>query len=152
MSIAEFRNLGPEMRLRLIGHLIMAQHARLRRGDDMTGPVGLFQDGRHWSTETETFTSNILIPDDPRPTAVQAYHLRATPEQVLDGHPFLHIPVNDNNYFHLYEVEVFSAFGDQKAGDMITATTGSGYVITVPLTQEMIDDSSFVLIRYALSK
>lgn len=151
MTLHEFRLLSEAEQRQWVAGTIIAQHPRLRRGDDALGPVGLFLNGKTWGPENEIYADDQITPIGPRAFPCSARSLTASFDQLIGGHPFLDIPVKDENYLHMYQVEVRSAFGERVAGDKLTVIHNN-YPITIALTQEMIDDSTVVFIRCALSK
>lgn len=159
MTLDDFRALetaeGGSMAAQMdfVGRLISDQNPRLRRGADMTGPIITFCEGQI-PDEAER-TRSLFFPDQdvvhPLSTSVAAKSIRSTVKQVLEGHPFLELNVPDTaNYFHLYEVQVLSDLGKHSAGDVIPVVINK-HIVPVTLTQKMLDDTSYILIRIAFS-
>lgn len=159
MNLEEFRNLdNPEgdqnaARCDWVGHTIMGQHAWLRRGENLTGPIGRFKNGRSFTDADIQYADDHFTPIGVLPDNVQAFTIKATVDQVCDGHPWLNLgrDASEANYFHLYTVSLLHAFEGKKAGDLITMTY-NGQPFKIAITQQMIDESTYVLIRLALSK
>lgn len=159
MNLEEFRALDtPEgdqnaARCTWIGHMISGQLPWLRRGDDLTGPIGRFLKGRTFTDADIQYADDGFTPLGPHPETAQAFTIKATIDQVCDYHPWLDLGKGsvENNYFHLYTVELRHAFEGKRVGDTVNMTY-NGQPFKVAITQQMIDESTYVLIRLALSK
>lgn len=159
MNLEEFRALDtPEgdqnaARCAWVGHMIAGQLPWLRRGDDLTGPIGRFLKGRAFTDADVQYADDGFTVVGPQPPCSQAFTIKATIDQVCDYHPWLDLGKDsaENNYFHLYTVDLRHAFDTQRAGDLATMTY-RGEPFKVAITQQMIDESTYVLIRLALSK
>ena len=159
MNLEELRLLdSPEgdqnaARCTWVGHLIMSQMTWLRRGDDLAGPQGRFHKGRTFTDADCQYADDGFTVIGPSPACVPAFTIKATIEQICDFHPWLDLgqACSEHNYFHLHTVELRCAFDDKKAGDLVTMTY-HGMPFKVAITQQMIDESTYVLIRLALSK
>jgi hypothetical protein len=116
----------------------------------MVGPVGLFLHGR-------TFSASVYDDDftavDKGQQVVSAFKINATPDQICNFHPWLNLgdESSNYNYFHLFSVNVHHAFDNKQTGDLVTMTYRGGS-FQVLITQQMIDESSYVVIRLGLSK
>jgi hypothetical protein len=159
MNLENFRRLGtPDgdqngARCNLIANLIATQFKWLRRGDDMTGPVGLFKGGSA-QPPPGFYVNNVKYDDQRGFTAVTTQTVHATIDQIYAGHPWIKIvrQLDDANYFHMNTVDIVSIFGSKQAGEMVTVRViETRHVFEVPLTQEMIDSTSSIVIRLALS-
>ena len=153
MNLQEFRNLDDRGLKDWVGTcLILGQNPRLRRGDDLTTPVAAVANGRLASHDTDGVQT------------VQAITLRVDIQAVLDGHPWITLPeiAKEANYFHMYEVRVLSSFDRASkpaaVGDLIPVQqlqdweAIAGVKFKIPLTQELIDQFTYVTIRVAFSK
>jgi hypothetical protein len=159
MNLEEFRNLDSAegdqnaARCDVVGHLIAGQLPWLRRGVNMTGPIGRYLKGREFTDADYVYDSDGFTPLGTVPQVSPAFTIKATIDQIRDYHPWLDLGKEsaEGNYFHLYQVAVMNAFGDKQAGSEVIMTY-QGHPFKVTLTQNMIDESSYVLIRLALSK
>lgn len=145
MDIRTFLILSPEERMNWVENLVVAQNPRLRKGERMSGPVGVFQYGRTYVPRFETaedFTA-------PEVSTVQAkaYILN---EHNIDGHPMLDVEVDKYNYLHMYEVIPSCPLG-MNVGDIIKTSYGK-VKIDVVLTKELIEQHTVFIARFALSK
>jgi hypothetical protein len=159
MNLEEFRlldNLEGDQnaaRCEWVGHVIAGQSNWLRRGENLTGPIGRFHKGRTFTDADIQYADDQFTPIGVVPDTVQAFTIKATIEQVCDGHPWLNLgrDANDANYYHLYTVELRHAFGDLRVGDLVTMIY-HGQPFKIAITQQMIDETTYALIRLALSK
>ncbi len=146
MDIRTFLTLSTEERMDWVENLVVAQNPRLRKGERMTGPVGVYQFGRTYVPRFET-PEDFVAPDVGTVQA-KAYLLN---NDNIDGHPFLDIDVGSNNYLNLYEVVPSCIFGTSQVGDIIKTSYGR-IKVDVVLTQELMEQHTTFLARFALSK
>lgn len=135
-------------RLDYVAQVIIGQNPRLRRGDDMTGPVAAIRKGKQYS-------GSLATPDEgPQPKTISARAISVPPEQLFDFHPWLDVLAGD--FLHMYQVEIVNGFGDRKVGDRVRVKfdpnefEGGAYVY-IPLTQDMIDQTTRIVIRFGIS-
>ena len=150
MDIPTFMQLTDEERARWVEKLVMGQHGRLRVGERMEGPVGLFKHGRKFVPSSELTSAEEFLDPTIGLTTVMAKQYVLT-DATVDGHPHLDIDVGTNNYLHLYEVLHVCDLGDVKAGDVVKMHCGKAKV-NVEVTQQMIEDHSHFIFRMAFSK
>lgn len=145
MDIRTFLTLTAEERMVWVENLVLSQNPRLRKGERMIGPIGAY---KHGKTYVPTYTaSEMLTPDV---VTVQAKEYLLTDDNI-DGHPFLDIDVGGNNFLHMYEVKPRCALGEVQVGDVIKLTWCQAFV-NVTVTQQMIDEHTTFIARFALSK
>jgi len=148
VNLNDFRSWSTDERNTWAANLIMCQHPRLRRGDDMNGPVGVFKNGKEWSSAQDPDYDPLLFLNCG--ATITARSINATQQQFFDLHPWLDLGIETSNYLHIYCCEERSSFGDLAAGAMIPVQYADRK-IRIPLTQQMIDDSTSILIRFGLS-
>lgn len=141
MNLQEFRLLHtPEgdrhaAQVNWVANLILDQNPRLRRGDNMNGQSSMMLNGKF------TFGGNLVL-------CVR----RKISVHQLNGHPWIDLNVEDRNYLHMYKVALSSPFDDNQIGNSIPVSLENGDHIHVPLTQDMIDQTTSIHIVYGLSK
>lgn len=134
----------------IAANLILMQNPRLERGDDMEGPIGLFKDGRKAEPPPFDFAN-----DDPLgqhsggPVAITAQTVKLSVQQ-LTGHPWLDGSLA-GNYLHMYSIEERSPYGEKRAGETITVKYGERR-LQIGLTQSLIDEATYFLVRFGISK
>lgn len=147
MTLDDFRALETadgnrlEAQLNWVANTLLGQYSHLRRGQDMTGPVGQYEHGRY-VREAQTITTQTVY---------------ATVDQLLTGHPFLRLNgAADYNYFHLFRIDLMSSLtapGEREvlAGDVVIAKV-NGFPVPLVVDQAVVDATSSFTIRIGLSK
>lgn len=146
MNVREFLQLEGEEQVRWIENLIMGQNPRLRIGERMTGPIGVFRHGKEYVLPKENPLDAFI--DSPETVTVRTIALDS---MALDGHPFLDIQVKDNNYLHIFTVDRSDPFQRYSQGDLLPVRFGD-VQLSMPLTDELILKHTRILVRFALSK
>ena len=146
MDIRSFLQLDREAQFRWIENLVMGQNPRLRIGERMSGPVGVFKNGRTYTSPVTLHLEDLHA--SPATTMVRQHVLDSA---LLDGHPWLDIDVGTNNWLHLYEVNIEHPFTGFSAGDQLPVSYGRAR-FTVPLTEDMIVEHTQIVIRVGFSK
>ena len=150
MNLTNFRNLDQAAQLYHIAYMILGQNPRLMRGDDMDGPVCRFHNGKIPAEVQIDLRSLEETPESGLRHSASTY--RMSPKQ-LDGHPFVDLgPLGGANYIHMHSINIESPFDKYVVGDMIPVTFGSSVKLKMPLTQEMIDNSSTIFVRLTTSQ
>lgn len=156
MTLDEFKLLdSPEgdqnaARMSYIANMILGQNPRLLRGEDMAGPCGVYTNGKSPTGPELASIADYFEPAN-QAQAVQATPVVITQEQ-LSGHPWLTMPAPVvGNYLHMYEVTIRSLFGDLQSGSFIRVSYGDRRIDAL-LTQQMIDDNTWIVARFAISK
>ena len=150
MTLDDFRALdnmyGDQHAARMdyVANVIIGQNPRLRRGDDMTGPVSSFKRG------------SVAGPEDGG-IPQTALSLCVDPQDLFNFHPYLKIP-QIGDWLHMYLVQETSpVFSGLHVGAEIDVeySDGAGYLPKYKtktfLTQDMIDATTKIMIRYCLS-
>jgi len=150
MDLEQFRSLDQAAQRQWVAQLILGQNARLRLGEEMDGPIGRFRNGKKFADSAE-IDPNTFLPIGPVASVVQSINLRLTQQEILDGHPFIDFKLGQSNYLHLYEVTEITPFGEKKAGDMIYVKHND-HRFQVQLTQQLIDEATEFIVRFAVSE
>jgi hypothetical protein len=151
MNLQEFRALETDKTDRQaaqkdwIANILIGQNPRLRRGEDMTGPIMMCLDGKYVAD-----LPGYPYPPPPRPaTPIKAYKMQISEAQ-LDFHPWIDLP-EQGNWLHMYNVELRSPFMGMKPGDFVVMPYRD-HSVTVELTQFMIDETTTIWIGFGISK
>lgn len=146
MGVRSFLQLDREQQFQRIETLIIGQHPRLRIGERMGGPVGVFKNGAPY-TPSASFLLDALQ-ETPATSAVQALSLDSP---MLEGHPWLAIDVGTHNWLHLYDVCAEHPFTGFSVGDALPVVFGKTR-FNVQLTEQLVIEHTRIVVRFALSK
>lgn len=146
MGVRSFLQLDREQQFQWIETLIMGQNPRLRVGERMRGPVGVFKNG------VCVAPSDPFLPDALQETlATSTVQALSLDSPMLDGHPWLAIDVGTHNWLHLYDVCAEHPFTGFSAGDALPVVFGKTR-FNVQLTEQIVIEHTCIVVRFALSK
>lgn len=151
MNLQEFRALETNEADRQavqkdwVANLILGQNPRMRRGEDMTGPIMMCLNGKAVIEPSGYPFEDMRF----RGTPIKTNKMQISEAQ-LDFHPWIDIP-EQGNWLHMYSVELRSPFMGMNPGDFVVMPYRDNSV-TVELTQFMIDETTTIWISFGVSK